>query len=964
MNTFKALQKIAIPFVAFLAVLAYSASSASAETLAPWWGVSAGARPTNLKSGVASDEVQDLMVSATKGDVFIADLARFEATGATEGFAVLPYNATATQVQEAIETRIYPSKKVVVTGGPGDEEGTKPYVITFPGQSVEPLLVSGGAAPFFGPPGTEGLSCEGSTGSGCKAEVTLTQLSEGAPDGQIVVRTLNLGDGDANGGEVPVRIEDVLPAGLKAVAVEGLANGAAGTEFGSIHSDGPVTCGAVTETPLVCTFGDVLRPYEPIELRISVVAEPGASLGEENRVTVSGGGAVAAKTITRPVQIGGSQHFGVEENVLAPEEAGGGFDTQAGSHPFQVTNTLTFNQGPFTGEGGGGDVFPVGLPKYASELLPAGLIGNPTPVAQCTDQQFIVPVIGQPNNCPLDSVVGVAAITTDEPAHLHLNLSVSPIFNLVPEAGEPARFGFYVDSVVPVFLDASVRTGGDYGVTVSSHDISEIPGLLGTSTTFWGVPGDPRHDGQRGSLCLLHDVSCPSGESSPPPFLSMPASCDGSLSAQAQADSWEDPAEVVTAGLSEPLPGMDGCNHLSFSPSVMVAPDVSDASTPTGLEVAIHVPQTGALNAEGLAQGDVRDTTVVLPAGVSLNAGGADGVEACGEAQIGFLGKDTIDPALNLFTPVLGEPFCPDAAKIGTVEIQTPLLPNKLEGAVYLASPAPAGEGGMNPFNGLLALYIVARDKVSGTLVKLAGRVVPDPVTGQLTSTFEDTPQLPFENLRLRFFGGSRAPLATPGLCGSYTTSASFMPWSLEEGAQPTRSSSSFAITSGPNGGPCADPRPFRPEFHASSSNIQAGAFTPLVTSIGHPDADQVLGGLSLRFPPGLSGTLAAVKLCGEPQAAQGTCGPESLIGHTTVTAGLGSTPAVVKRPGDVYITGPYKGAPFGLIIATPAETGPFDLGRGTPCDCVVVRAKLEIDPHTRGSVITDPLRRSSKASR
>jgi hypothetical protein len=279
---------------------------------------------------------------------------------------------------------------------------------------------------------------------------------------------------------------------------------------------------------------------------------------------------------------------------------------------------------------------------------------------------------------------------------------------------------------------------------------------------------------------------------------------------------------------------------------------------------------------------------------------------------------------------------------VGTVEIKTPLLPNPLVGAAYLAAQ------NANPFGSLVAIYIVAEDPVSGTLIKVAGEVKPDPVTGQLVSTFENTPQLPFEDLKLHFFGGSRAPLGTPSACGSFTSTAVIQPWS---GNQPAESSSAFGITSGPDGSPCASPLPFNPELTAGSPNIQAGAFTPFTTTMSRADGQQNLQGIQLHMPPGLSGLLSGVKLCEEGEANAGTCGPESLIGETIVSVGLGGNPFSV-RGGRVYITGPYKGAPFGLSIVNPAKAGPYDLGKGA-CDCVVVRAKIDVDPTTAALTVT-----------
>jgi hypothetical protein len=445
----------------------------------------------------------------------------------------------------------------------------------------------------------------------------------------------------------------------------------------------------------------------------------------------------------------------------------------------------------------------------------------------------------------------------------------------------------------------------------------------------------------------------------------MPTSCVGPLHTSTEADSWVEPqpeGERALFAETEPMPAMTGCNQLPFEPEIKVSADGSEASAATGLTVDVHVPQDSILNGRDLAQSAIRGITVALPEGVAVNPAGGDGLEACSESLVGFQGFKEFEtnPGVTsaAFSPTLPEPSCPTASKIGTVEIATPLLPpgQHLKGAVYLATQNE------NPFGSLIALYLVAEDPISGTLVRLPGETRLSE-TGQIVAFFKNNPQLAFEDAELHFFGGERAPLATPARCGAYTTNASFVPWSAEpwdEAALTTQASSTFTITSGPHGAPCPGPSlPFSPSLTGGTTNINAGAFTPLTTTIARADGQQNLQTVQLHMPPGLTGVLAGVKLCPEAQANEGTCGPESLIGETTVSAGVGSDPVSVKG-GRVYLTEAYAGAPFGLSIVNPVKAGPFDLEHDTSspsnqpsCDCVVVRAKIEVDPRSAALTIT-----------
>ncbi len=737
--------------------------------------------------------------------------------------------------------------------------------------------------------------------------------------------------GDAPDSKGTITITDKLPPGL---SVKSISFFTTGTREGNNLAEKGLC--EIAGRSVSCHFPIdryeiPLNPYEVLEMSIKVKVED-VSPGAENEVTVSGAEDVPPKTLRRPLRIGdGPVPFGVESYEMTAEEEGGAPDTQAGSHPFQLTTTLLLSQ----------TADPNKAPGKAKDLsfkLPPGLIGNPTPFAQCTLTQFSSYTNGNGmalNLCPAKTVVGVALITIQETTFIGGVISVPvPLYNLTPAVGEPARFGFEIFEN-PVLLDTAVRTGGDYGVTVNVKNITELPNFMASRVTFWGVPGDPRHDSQRGWDCIINGLyangerSCtPLGQNDPPPLLAMPTSCTGSLATSVEADSWQ-AAGVFQSFTGEPMPAMDGCNRLPSSPSIGVAPDGQAGSTPTGLSVDVHVPQEQSLNAKGLAEADVKDTTVALPEGMVLNPAAADGLESCSLGQIAL---ESPEPS-----------SCPDASKVGTVEVHTPLLANPLVGAAYLAAQQA------NPFGSLVALYVYVEDPVSGSRVKLAGEVVPDPVTGQLVSTFKNTPQLPFEDFKLHFFGGDRAPLGTPALCGAYTTTATIAPWS---GNPATESSSTFNITSGPDASACRNPLLFAPSLTAGTTSIQAGGFSPFTMTMSRDDGQQNLQAIQLKMPPGLSGLLSSVKLCQEPLANEGLCGKESEIGETIVSVGLGGDPYSV-RGGKVFVTEGYEGAPYGLSIVNPAKAGPYDLERDTPCDCVVVRAKIEVDPITAALTIT-----------
>jgi len=611
--------------------------------------------------------------------------------------------------------------------------------------------------------------------------------------------------------------------------------------------------------------------------------------------------------------------FGISSFDLSANNQDGSVDTEAGSHPYALTTSFSFNE---TIDAGGTTV-PDGQLKDAEVDLPPGLIGDPTGIPQCSEGDLVNTQTSE-TLCPGASQVGV--ITVTEP----FGRFPFPVYNLVPPTGMPAQLGF-ADSGVPVHIDFSVRTGGDYGVSTSLRGIPQTFQIIGQSLTLWGVPADPSHDAQR--VCP-GDVSPCSAASPEAPFLTLPTSCTGPLTTTIAADSWQAPGDYKSASStttdSNGTPvGLDGCNNLDFSPTLTVQPDTTLADAPAGVDVILQVPQNE--NPNGLAEADLKNATVTLPAGVSLNPSSANGLAACTPTQIG------LDNA--------SQPSCPNASQIGSVQITTPLLPDTMTGNVYVAQQTN------NPFGSLLAIYVTAQ--ADGVLIKLVGDVHANPVTGQLTTTFSNNPQLPFSDFKLGFYGGPLAALATPDQCGTYATTSDLTPWSSPGSGPDTTPSGSFTIDSGCVSG-------FSPSFTAGTQNPQAGAYSPFVLSFSRSDTDQDLSGLSVTLPPGMLAKLAGVAECSDAQLAAAaassgaaeqagpSCPAASQVGTVTTGAGPGSDSFFL--PGRAYLTGPYKGAPYGLAVIVPALAGPYDLGT------VVVRQALYVDPTTaQVTDVSDP---------
>lgn len=598
-------------------------------------------------------------------------------------------------------------------------------------------------------------------------------------------------------------------------------------------------------------------------------------------------------------------------------------DTQAGDHPYEQNVSFKLIT---TGSGQ-----PTGHPKEVRVELPPGFVGDPNATPRC-----LPGFLTQTGYCPSDTAIGTVRYSIYWGGLVETG--TVPVFNMVTGPGELALFEFHnTNPSLNPAIHIHLRNTGDYGVTATASGISTTAAFLESTVTLWGVPADSSHDAYRGEHepgpgCMYENGassgSCPS-DAPVAALLRNPTACDGSpLLSTLHVDSWQEPGVWHEAEAESPA--LSGCEKLVFDPSLEVIPETTQVDTPSGLHVDLHVPQNE--DPYGLATPDLRNASVTMPVGMAVSPSGANGLEGCTPAEIG----------LHTENPV----GCPTGSKLGVLHVTSPDLPEKagggegeLTGAVYLGEPA-SGPVTAPPYT----IYLVAEGY--GLSIRLQGSVSPNPTTGQLTTTFAENPPLPFDDLKLDFFGGPRAALMTPPVCGTYTTTSQLTPYSSSTAATP---SSTFGTSFDGNGAGCPSPLPFGPSFNAGSTNTTAGGFGSFVLNVSRPDGQQALSGISVTMPPGLLGMLSSVSLCGEPQAAQGTCPEAANIG--TATAGAGPGPEPFYASGPVYLTGPYKGAPFGLSVAIPAVAGPFNFGT------VIVRSAIYVDPHTaQVTVQSDPL--------
>lgn len=550
--------------------------------------------------------------------------------------------------------------------------------------------------------------------------------------------------------------------------------------------------------------------------------------------------------------------------------------------------------------------YPNSTAKRISTELPRGLVGNPRATPKCTGARVLNP-FGEGGGipCPRSTVVGTATF------ELSYGREAGPggvytvfLYNVEPTPGSPAALEFMAITI-GVRMDVSVEADGNYAIRATINNISEGYPLLYADVTLWDVPADHQGPGPL-STGWGDAYGGPLDNAQRIPFVSNPTRCDGQpLQTIYRATPWRplDIAPPPTAGLS---PALTGCADVPFTPVTTVATSSSAPDTPTGLDVDIASPQN-LDDPDGLAAAHLKDVTVELPEGLTINPASVGGLAACTDAQLG-LGSDA-------------PTTCPAGSKIGTASVRTPVLDDTVDGGVYLRTQASG-----DPESGdMFRLALVVRDPARGILVKLPGNVRANAATGKLTASFLNNPQLPVDSIKVSLKSGPRAPLATSPACGTSTVNTRLVSWAGHDRTLPN--TLDVACTPSLGG--------FAPSLTAGASNPVGGAFSPFTVGITKPEGNVAVTGLSMTMPTGLLANL------------KGNLNTQ--VGSVTAYAGAGAHP--YPLPGKVTLEGPYGEAPFSLRVVVPAVAGPFDLGE------VVVRQKIYVDPiDAHVTVVSDPL--------
>lgn len=748
-----------------------------------------------------------------------------------------------------------------------------------------------------------------------------TQVVPGSSTAQMVVTAINVGGAATNGSTIELSGSVGVP--LKATKVTAYDTYKAGQAHDGIgvEADSRLECAAAPAVS--CTYAGAVDPGDQLVMTITLNA--GSALSDEqiaSKMIVSGGGAQPA-TSEAPVAVSAMP----AAFRPTPGSVVSALSTmQAGAHP-NLTTAFTMNTSQLYGS-----------PEDVKDVrfdLPPGFAGSTVGWARCAMQK-IVEELERPGLCPADSMVGIATVTVSEPRSPSAQVYVVPVYNIAPSPGEPAAFGF--DAIIlPVRLDTSVLSnaeGEKVGVRVTTPDVSESAQILSTSVTIWGVPAD--HSGPGSDLVVAltrgeKAVGGPDPGQTPVPLLTNPTQCGTPLTATLSLDSWEHPGSFVSEGASAGR--LTGCEAVPFSSTFSFLPESLAAGVPSGYAFDLNVPQSDEPEALGTAS--VKNVSLTLPQGVVVNPSAASGLKACTHDQFYGPGPRSAEPAAPA--------ACPAESEIGEVEVRSPDLEEPLKGRVYIGESECAGP--CTPANAeagkLVHLFMqVAGEGEDAVVVKLEGHGKINQSTGQITTVFEDNPQLPFSHLHLTLNGGAKAVLVNPRSCGPVKSSGDLTPWTTGPGVSDSTPTYEFEINQS-----CFGPQ-FAPSFKAGMNQTQGGAHGEFTLAFGREDHDEYLGQISVTLPPGLLGTITGVEKCQQAQAESGTCGSASELGSVEAYAGAGPQPYLVTG-GKAFLTEGYGGAPFGLSVVVPAVAGPFTLSGTTGLGTVVVRSQIFVNSRT-----------------
>jgi hypothetical protein len=619
-----------------------------------------------------------------------------------------------------------------------------------------------------------------------------------------------------------------------------------------------------------------------------------------------------------------------ERKEKAEEE---GFREASGFVPFGVTDfkLKATPVGPLKG------LVPDGNVENIRVDVAPGVVTNPEAVPKCEIEVFEK----APTTCPEGSIIGknIIVVAVEPAPGIFVNVTLEGrVYNLVQPAGLASDFGVAV-SLAPIglpgfadtFIEGSVEWGTDYHDYFVIKNVSKALPLVESRLVFFGDVDKYTLEKKEFSRTPTTFLRNPSVCSTPGP----------ETTTTLKVDSYPEPEPTSPKQISEkpevsPV-GTINCALAPFGqfggagtvgPAFALLSETTQSDSPNGITAEATVAHPPAPTR--LDTSDLRTATFTLPEGMTMNPSAAAGLTACPaeKFKIGIA-----NPRAFAIAP-LALPNCPAGSEIGEVSLEVPTLPaGSLKGPIYLGTGAPEELIKGPPYT----IYLVAASKEFGVQVVLKGTVTPNPVTGQLTTTFAENPLAPFDNVRLHFHGGPLAPIANPLVCGPAPMSQAYTGW----GGLAFTAMSSFTTTGCPS-----------PQFNW-------GQTTSTVPSAGQPDSffifrlfrsdgQQYLSQARTVLPEGLVAKIPAVPLCPEPQAnAETGCTAENQVGTATVQAGAGQ-PFTFSGP--VYLTGPYAGAPYGLSIKVPTLAGPFDFGT------VVTRSKIEVDPYSGRVILTTNL--------